>query len=289
MTITTTCDDRRVLVQKISEHLDTPAIYLRTPTYAYQIGAVTVERDCSITGADEVLTHLIPFLREEGYVDMPDADLTPEEVKMKPEEQTTSTEVQSDTTTIQANYPALTIPQMLNLLRLVCSKQHLIQKMLQSDTPRLERDFVETLSKNPPAAPEDFIDEVQRGIEEGFIRGLSITEYSVRLTMTHVEENSPRWMASSLLLLRMAEHARKATRVQLAVEDPENEKYAARALLLRLGFGGADNREARSVLLDHLHGYAAFKDEAGMQAHREKQAAKRKAATTVKEEPENDD
>ena len=286
MKIPTTCDDRRVLVQKISEHLDTPAIYLRTPTYAYQIGAVTVERDCSITGADEVLAHLIPFLRDEGYTDMPDADSIPEEVKMKLEEYTTNTEAPNDNTAIQVNIPPLTVPQMINLLRLVCSKQHLIQKMLQSDTLYVERDFVETLSKNPPATSEDFTDEVQRGSEEGFVRGISITEHSARMTIAHVEENSPRWMASSLLLLRMAEHARKATRVQLAVEDPENEKYSARALLLRLGFGGADNREARSVLLDHLHGYAAFKDEAGMQAHREKQAAKRKAA---KEESETDD
>ena len=205
---------------------------------------------------------------------------------MKLEEYTTDTEALNDNTTIQVNIPPLTVPQMINLLRLVCSKQHLIQKMLQSDTPRIDRDFVENLSKNPPATSEDFTDEVQRGSEEGFVRGLSITEHSVRMTITHVEENSPRWMAYSLLLLRIAEHARKATRVQLAVEDPENEKYSARALLLRLGFGGADNREARSVLLDHLHGYAAFKDEAGMQAHREKQAAKRKA---TKEETETDD
>lgn len=181
-------------------------------------------------------------------------------------------------TTIQVNIPSLTVPQMINLLRLVCSKQHLIQKMLCTDLPRIDRDYVEELSRKATVSPEVFMDEMQRGIEEGHIQGFSISERSVRLTVPLAEENSPRWMASSLLLLRIAEHARKATRVQLAVEDPENEKYSARALLLRLGFGGADNREARSALLDHLHGYAAFKDEAGMQAHREKQAAKRKAA-----------
>lgn len=188
--------------------------------------------------------------------------------------------------TIQVNIPPLTVPQMINLLRLVCSKQHLIQKMLCADLPRIDRDYVEELSHKTTVSPEAFMDEMQRGIEECRIQCFSISERSVRLTVPLVEENSPRWMAYSLLLLRIAEHARKATRVQLAVEDPENEKYSARALLLRLGFGGADNREARSVLLDHLHGYAAFKDEAGMQAHREKQAAKRKAA---KEETETDD
>lgn len=178
-------------------------------------------------------------------------------------------------TTIQVNIPPLTVPQMINLLRLVCSKQHLIQKMLCADMPRIDRDYVEELSHKTTVSPEVFMDEMQRGIEEGRIQGFSISERSVRLTVPFAEENSTRWMAYSLLLLRIAEHARKATRVQLAIDDPENEKYAARSLLLRLGFGGADNREARSVLLDHLHGYAAFRDEKGMQAHRARQAAKR--------------
>lgn len=190
------------------------------------------------------------------------------------------------TTTVQVNIPPLTVPQMINLLRLVCSKQHLIQKMLCADLPRIDRDYVEELSHKTTVSPEVFMDEMQRGIEENRIQGFSISERSVRLTVPFAEENSPRWMAYSLLLLRIAEHARKATRVQLAVEDPENEKYSARALLLRLGFGGADNREARSVLLDHLHGYAAFKDEAGMQAHKDRLAAKRRAA---KEDCKKDD
>lgn len=180
-------------------------------------------------------------------------------------------------TTIQVNFPTLTVPQMINLLRLVCSKQHLIQKMLCADLPRIDRDYVEELSHKTTVSPEVFMDEMQRGIEEGRIQGFSISERSVRLTVPFAEENSPRWMAYSLLLLRMTEHARKAHRVQLAIDDPENEKYAARSLLLRLGFNGADNREARSILLDHLHGYAAFRDENGMQVHRARQAAKRVA------------
>ena len=149
--------------------------------------------------------------------------------------------------------------------------------MLCADLPRIDRDYVEELSHKTAVSLEAFMDEMQRSIEEGRIQGFSISERSVRLTVPFAEENSPRWMAYSLLLLRIAEHARKATRVQLAIDDPENEKYAARSLLLRLGFNGADNREAWSILLDHLHGYAAFRDENGMQAHRARQAAKRVA------------
>ena len=55
MTLSTHPEDRREMVRALSERLQTPAIYLRTPTYAFRIGSLTVNRDGSITGEDEAL------------------------------------------------------------------------------------------------------------------------------------------------------------------------------------------------------------------------------------------
>ena len=55
MTLQTTPADRREMVQAISERLNSPAVYLRAPTYAYRIGGLTVERDGSIDSDDEAL------------------------------------------------------------------------------------------------------------------------------------------------------------------------------------------------------------------------------------------
>ena len=57
---------------------------------------------------------------------------------------------------------------------------------------------------------------------------------------------------------------------------PKNEKYRANSLLTRLGFSGPEHKELRRMLMGHLSGYAAFKNEAGMQAHREKYARLRR-------------
>ena len=63
MTLQTTPADRREMVQAISERLNSPAVYLRTPTYAYRIGGLTVERDGSIDSDDEALAAVAERLR----------------------------------------------------------------------------------------------------------------------------------------------------------------------------------------------------------------------------------
>ena len=82
----------------------------------------------------------------------------------------------------------------------------------------------------------------------------------------------------------MLRHAKAAKRVFLKADaDSENEKYRANSLLTRLGFGGPEHKELRRVLMGHLSGYAAFKNEAGMQAHREKYARLRRERQAAKE------
>ena len=70
MTINTHPEDRREMVRAISEQLQTPAIYMRSPTYAFQIGSVTVNRDGSVSCEDEALLEsLRPMLIERGWLD----------------------------------------------------------------------------------------------------------------------------------------------------------------------------------------------------------------------------
>ena len=69
MTLRTNPADRREMVQAISERLGSPAVYLRTPTYAYRIGNLTVERDGSIASDDEALLETLrPMLMERGWL-----------------------------------------------------------------------------------------------------------------------------------------------------------------------------------------------------------------------------
>ena len=66
MTILTNTTDRKALVKAIAEELHTEARYLRTPTYAYEIGDFTVDRYGNIIGDD--FTPLMAFLLRNGYI-----------------------------------------------------------------------------------------------------------------------------------------------------------------------------------------------------------------------------
>ena len=86
------------------------------------------------------------------------------------------------------------------------------------------------------------------------------------------------------LLEAVLRHVKAARRVFFKADaDPENEKYRANSLLTRLGFSGPEHKELRRVLMGHLSGYAAFKNEAGMRAHREKYARLRRERQAAKE------
>ena len=74
MTITTNTTDRKALVKAIAEELGTESTYLRAPTYAYQIGDFTVDRDGNIIGED--FGALQDFLARNGY-ELPDQMTSP--------------------------------------------------------------------------------------------------------------------------------------------------------------------------------------------------------------------
>ena len=75
----------------------------------------------------------------------------------------------------------------------------------------------------------------------------------------------------------MMRMAKAATRVSLDTRvTEENEKYYARSWLVRMGYGGPEHKELRATLPDHLKGYAAFKSDADMQAHKDKYASLRR-------------
>ena len=84
-------------------------------------------------------------------------------------------------------------------------------------------------------------------------------------------------MTFQKLLDGILHSARYAKRISIRPQvTPENEKYYANSWLMRMGFGGSEHKELRHTLMHHLSGYAAFKSEADMQAHREKYAQLRR-------------
>ena len=268
MTLQTNPAERREMVQAISERLGSPAVYLRTPTCAYRIGGLTVERDGSIISDDDALLEALrPMLIERGWLTDAEASVT----------KTEPTEQDSEITQMELSFPVedWTVPQLKNFLHTLYSNQHILRRMMQSDALYIDRQMMERLDE--AQTPADLEARLADGLATGLLKGCRIQDGRFTLEAIRDDRDPARWQVYATLLSAILEHAKAAKRVFLRADaDPENEKYRANSFLMRLGFGGPEHKPLRNVLLGHLNGYAAFRSAAGMQAHREKYAQLRR-------------
>ena len=275
MTLQTNPAERREMVQAISERLGSPAVYLRTPTCAYRIGNLTVERDGSIASDDEALLETLrPMLMERGWLTDAEASVT----------KTEPTEQDSEITQMELSFPVedCTVPQLKNLLHTLYSNQHVLRRMTQSDALYIDRQLVERLDEAQTL--DDWEARLADGRATETLKGCRIQDGKFTFEATFDDRDPTLWQVYGTLLGAMLRHAKAAKRVFLKADaDPENEKYRANSLLTRLGFGGPEHKELRRVLMGHLSGYAAFRNEAGMRAHREKYAQLRREQQAAKE------
>ena len=74
-------------------------------------------------------------------------------------------------------------------------------------------------------------------------------------------------MAYTNFIAALCRMSKEAKRVTATAKEVENEKYAFRCFLLRLGFIGAEYKKDRKILLQNLSGSVAFRD--GKKGHEE--------------------
>ena len=279
MKLNTHPENRKEMVRAISELTCLEATYMFTPTYSFKIGPITVNRDGTIDCEDETMTDTIkPMLIEHGWLD---AEAEPEALAEAPAD---SKEIPEDTEPIRVAEMEITMPvenwtvvQLTNLLRTFYSKQYLINRMLDYNMLYIEESFVTAISENPPETVADFEARVQRAIEADCIQGLRIADGLVTICTPFVEDEPTRCTAYADLLKGILKSSETATRVSIKrQDDSENEKYHANSWLMRMGFGGPDFKETRRILMSHLTGFAAFKSAADMEAHKARQAQRRR-------------
>ena len=153
---------------------------------------------------------------------------------------------------------------------------------MRSDALHIERQLVERLKE--AQTPADFEARLAEGLAAEMLKGCRLREGKLTFETAPDDLDPARRQAYGALLGAMLRQAKDAKRVFLKADaDPENEKYRANSLLTRLGFAGRDHKELRRMLMGHLGGYAAFKNEAGMRAHREKYARLRRERQAAKE------
>lgn len=89
---------------------------------------------------------------------------------------------------------------------------------------------------------------------------LEITDTKVSFPWFPVTPTPDEIQAYDTFICKLCELARNQKRVSAAQKPTDNEKYAFRCFLIRLGFIGAEYKSARKILLKNLSGSSAFKN-----------------------------
>ena len=270
MTVTTNTTDRKALVKALADKLGTTAKYMGPPTFGYQVGDYIVDRDGNIEGED--FEALRDFLQSIGC--FPEEETEPAEEQTEPETETPDSGAQ-DQVSISVPADDLTPTQMKNLIFTLFTKQYLIGKMTGGDLLNIPDNLIARLMENTPETMEDFKALLDAAKEDG-LTGFEFAEGKVTLTYAAHQDEPERNMLYAMLTARILKAAKEATRVFPERQEPENEKYFARAWLLRIGYNGADSKAERNLLLKHLKGHSAFPNDEAAEKHKAKYAEIRK-------------
>lgn len=229
--------DRKALVQKIGELTGTKPVYLKVPSCAYQAGIYHIDREGTVTatGPDEkkALEWLTAGLLEAGF--RADIEGYEEEGTDAGAEEETPSEPLNErcetALTVEMPREGFSDEALENLRKIIASKEGLIRKAL--------------------------------GAED-----LTVEEREDRLAFPWFREALPEeMMAYTRFIEALCRMAKGAKRVTATDKPVENEKYAFRCFLLRLGFIGSQYKADRKVLMKRLTGSAAFRD--GGKGHEE--------------------
>ena len=254
MTITTNTNDRKALTKAIAEELGTTARYMGTPSYAYQIGGFTVDREGNINGED--FGALRDFLLRNGYITEETAAEQEAPAEAQPDgEAPADSEAREPVTSMDISIPAhdATPSQLKNLTFMLFSRQALINRMTQSDSLNIPDILIERLKENTPETLEDFTSLLDDSKAVAGLSGFDFRDGKVSMSFPFDETEPTRWTAYANLLNRIFDAAMKATRVfpDRIVPDAQNEKYLAHTWLQRLGNSGANSKAERKILLGH--------------------------------------
>ena len=230
-----TGSDRKELVNLVAETIGSPAKYQGAPSFAYTIDFITIDRNGVLSFDDRADTGVIENLLEQLAAHGFNAEL-PETAPDSPDtaENSEVEEVPGDEEITEHDETVgLTIylpkdKANIDLLRqLVQGKSGLIKKALGLKDLPIEEDSDELVFPW-------FAD----------VSGLSPDEVK----------------AYTAFISALCKLSANAKRVSMTEKPVDNEKYAFRCFLLRLGFIGREHKITRKILLRNLEGSSAFKN-----------------------------
>lgn len=223
--------ERKALVTAIGEILEVRPKYKGMPSAAYEIAYFTVTKEGTLEFADRVdseeVENLLEQLADRGIVAAL-AEMAQAWLNARAEElsEKSGTGPQEENVGLTVEIP-LDKVAVGNLTKLLDAKGNLIRKALGITDLRIE------VLDDRVAFP-----------------WFSQVDADSAAAYTH-------------FISALCEMSRNAKRVTATEKPVENEKYAFRCFLLRLGFIGTEYKAERKILLRNLSGSTAFKNKPG--------------------------
>ena len=216
---------RKELVTAIGTALEVKPKYMGMPTAAYEIDYFTVTKDGTLEFDDradsEEVEQVLEAIAAAGFeCEAQDGG----DAETEEVSETVDNAPQGETTGLTVEIP-LDKVNVGNLTRLLDAKGGLIKKALGVEDIRIE------IKEDRVAFP--WFDELP---DADVVK------------------------AYTTFIAKLCAMAKEAKRVTASEKEVDNEKYAFRCFLLRLGFIGAEYKEDRKILLKNLTGSSAFKN-----------------------------
>ena len=220
--------DRKKLVAAIAEHLGQKAKYLGAPSFAYQVDCITVDKNGVLHMNDmadpDWVESIEKKLADSGFECV---SFSYDEPRTEPsQEEVSESSSDTDFSGICISMPSslFTDTALENLDAIIAAKGELIKKALGiTALPILHEDGKVCF---PWFSGDASPDEIK---------------------------------AYDNFICKLCEMARTQKRITAKEKEVDNEKYAFRCFLLRLGFIGAEYKTDRKILLRNLSGSSAFK------------------------------
>lgn len=216
-----TGSERKRLVTAISEITGTKSKYLGMPSMAFEIGYFTVDKNGTLS-FDRADSEEVKALLET----LTQKGFTAEGNQVEEVIEESDTEPHGENVGLCVAMPRsyFSGDTLENLNHLISSKASLIKKALDIDSLPIEVD-----------------------------------DEKVNFPWFSTQSDEALIRAYSHFVTALCDMARNQKRVNATEKKVENEKYAFRCFLLRLGFIGAEYKDERKVLLKNFTGSSAFK------------------------------
>ena len=263
--------ERKRLVNAIVDTIGAKANYKGMPSAAYEIDYFTVTKDGTLEFSDrsdtEEVEMVIMELEAAGFGGIGETVEEPEEAQetskeggTKPTERQSSDAVELTVTLPMTRHTGMTIR---NLTNLIYTRAGLLNKALGTAF-RMDEGLVKALQDDACVLTLDRLFETVEAYENRYGKAANgiIIEPDKLTFSTLPETDDPAVLRTfTTLCAMMNKQALTQRRIQAKEITEENEKYAMRVWLLRLGMNGPEYKEERRILMRSLSGHCAFRTE----------------------------